>query len=218
MTTALAYPDTGGIRTQTLDCTDRADAIKVSDSASYEAGGVFLKTVKGILKQIAETFDGPIADAHQAHRAMIAAKKKHADPLTAAERTVKGKMVTWKRAEEARQAEERRKLEAEEHKREEERQLAEAVRLEEQGRMTDAAEVLEKPIVTPPVVMPPAAPKVAGISTRRVWKFRIIDAALLPRDCLMPNEPAIRRMVQTMGGATKIAGVEVYQEDVMAVA
>lgn len=218
MTTALAYPDTDGIRTQTLDATDAANAIVVTDAATYEAGGAFLKRVKAILKQIAETFDGPIADAHTAHKSMLAAKKKHADPLAAAERTVKNKMVTWKRAEEARQAEKRRKLEAEERRREEERRLAEAERLEAQGRNDEAEAVIEAPVVTPPVVMAPAAPKVAGVSTRKVWKFEIVDVSLIPRQYMMPNERAIRSAVQTLGKAATIPGVRAYQDDVMAVA
>lgn len=217
MTTVLAYPNTDGIRTQTLECADAAAAMVVKDAASYKAGATFLKEVKALLKQIAETFDVPIADAHQAHKSMIAAKKKHADPLMDAEYIVKNKMTAWQRAETDRLEAERRELEAAERKRQEERQLAEAERLEAQGRTAEAEQVIDAPIHTPPVVMPPAAPKVAGISTRRVWKFEIVDVNLIPRQYMIPNEPAIRAAVRSMGKAAHIPGVNVFQDDVMAV-
>lgn len=217
MTTALACPDTDGIRTLTLDASDAADAMVVTNPIEYETAGIFLQHVKGILKQIAATFDGPIHDAHEAHRSIIAAKKKHADPLTAAERIVKGKMLAWKRAETERLEAERRELEAAERAREEERRLAEAERLAEQGRAAEADAVLEAPVTTPPVVMPPAAPKVAGVSTRHVWKFEIVDENLIPRQYMMVNQVAIRAAVRSMGKAANIPGVRVYQDDVMAV-
>lgn len=217
MTTALVYPNADGIRTQTLECTDQAESLVVTNEAEYLCAAGFLKRVKNILKQITETFDRPIADAHAAHKSVIAAKKKHADPLTAAERTVKGKMLAWQRAETDRLEAERREVEAAERKREEERRLAEAERLEVQGRTAEAEAVIDEPVYIPPVVMPPAAPKVAGISSRRVWKYRIVDVNLIPRQYMIPNDVAIGAVVRSMGKAMNIPGVEVYQEDVMAV-
>lgn len=60
------------------------------------------------------------------------------------------------------------------------------------------------------------APKVEGISTRTVWKFRITDARKLPPQYTLPDEVKIRKVVQALKGDTIIPGVEVYAEESMA--
>lgn len=51
------------------------------------------------------------------------------------------------------------------------------------------------------------APLVAptGVTVREVWEFRVVDAALVPRQYLMVNEPAIRAAVAA--GVREIPGV-----------
>jgi len=55
-------------------------------------------------------------------------------------------------------------------------------------------------------------PKVAGVSTREVWKFEITDAAQIPREYLVVDEARIRKVVQALKGDAKISGVRVYPE------
>jgi hypothetical protein len=64
--------------------------------------------------------------------------------------------------------------------------------------------------VAPVVVRDP--PKVAGVSTREVWKFEITDSAAIPREYLVVDEARIRKVVQALKGDAKIAGVRVYPE------
>lgn len=59
-----------------------------------------------------------------------------------------------------------------------------------------------------------AVPKVAGIRARVNWKFRIVNAAKLPRKYLMPDEVAIGQFVrETKQAGEVIPGVEAYSED-----
>lgn len=58
-------------------------------------------------------------------------------------------------------------------------------------------------------------PKVAGVSSRKAWKFEIVDAEQLPREFLMPNEKAIGGVVRSLGGKANIPGVRVYDETVI---
>jgi hypothetical protein len=67
-----------------------------------------------------------------------------------------------------------------------------------------------------PVVPPDAAPKTAGVTTREHWTFRITDAAAIPREYLVPDEPTIRAVVRALKGATNIPGVEAYAEQIIA--
>ena len=62
-----------------------------------------------------------------------------------------------------------------------------------------------------------AAPKPAGISTRKVWKFEVTDAAKLPPEYLVPDIKKIGKVVRALQGDTEIPGVRVYSEDTMAV-
>jgi len=50
-----------------------------------------------------------------------------------------------------------------------------------------------------------------GISQIEVWGFEIMDASLLPREYLMPNEAAIKAMVKLQKQDTQIAGVKVVK-------
>ena len=55
-------------------------------------------------------------------------------------------------------------------------------------------------------------PKVAGVSTREVWRFEITDAAQIPREYLVVDEARIRTVVQALKGDARIPGVRVYAE------
>ena len=98
----------------------------------------------------------------------------------------------------------------------------EAARLAERAATTEAKaaekvealEVRAATVVAPIIQREP--PKVAGISTREVWKFRISNAAAVPREYCAIDEARIRKVVAALKGDTAIPGVEVYAERVMA--
>lgn len=69
--------------------------------------------------------------------------------------------------------------------------------------------------VTAPVIHR-EAPKVEGLSTRTVYKFRITDPAAIPREYLAIDEGKIRKVVQALKADARIPGVEVYAEESMA--
>lgn len=191
-----------------------AGEITIQNDVGLETAGAFLVRLKRILKEIDETFNEPIASAHKAHKDMLAAKKKHADPLLKAERAVKGGIKNYQREQrELREAEER-KLREKAQKEEEDRRLAEAEQLEKQGEPEAAEELISQPVVAPPVVLPKAT-KVAGVSTRTVWKWRHTDFRLVPKDYLMLDEKKINGVVRSMGQQTSIPGIEVYPEEVV---
>jgi len=54
--------------------------------------------------------------------------------------------------------------------------------------------------------------KVGEVQVRKIKKVRIVDAAKLPREYLIPDEVAIRR--DALGGK-EIAGVEVYEDEII---
>lgn len=50
---------------------------------------------------------------------------------------------------------------------------------------------------------------IAGVSFRQTYEFKIVAAALLPRQFLIPDESAIRKFVNSLGDAARIPGVEI---------
>lgn len=87
---------------------------------------------------------------------------------------------------------------------------AEAARLRE----AEATRAAAASMPTAPVVHF-EQPKVAGVSSRQVWKFEIVDAEQLPRKYTIPDEKAIGAVVRALGDKADIPGVRVYAETVI---
>ena len=63
------------------------------------------------------------------------------------------------------------------------------------------------------VVDAPAKITAAGTSLRKAWKFRIVDASLIPRGYLIPDEQALGQIARTEKEAASVPGVEFYAVD-----
>ena len=75
--------------------------------------------------------------------------------------------------------------------------------------LLDQADTLPVPIVTREEV------KVAGISKTKLWKARVTDERLIPREYLIVNQSALDQVAKATKGAIQIPGVEFYSEDVV---
>lgn len=56
------------------------------------------------------------------------------------------------------------------------------------------------------------SPKVAGVSSRKIWQYDIPDINLLSREWMIPDHSAIGKSVRSTGERTNIPGVRVYAE------
>lgn len=135
--------------------------------------------------------------------------------------TLKKAIVTFDQAEQRKADELARiaRLKAEEDARKERERLAKlAEKQMEQNRFEKAEETISKMEDVAPVVVPiytPPIQKQKGESTRKVWKFEIINEKLIPREYLQIDESKIRGVVTALKGATNIPGIRVYSEDSM---
>ena len=59
--------------------------------------------------------------------------------------------------------------------------------------------------------------KAQGISTRAVWRWRVVDAAAVPREYLSIDPAKVDAVVKAQQDGVKIPGIEVYREEIMAV-
>lgn len=212
---ALKLVETEEVETKALSIVDQAKAVKVTDSETYTAAGMLWKSIGDMIKEVKDTFD-PICDAaHKAHKAAVEKRSKFLDPLTTAQKTVKSLMSAYDlEQEKIRKAEEDR-LRAIALKEEEDRRLAEAILAEQSGQTEEAEAILETPVQAPPVVVQKTTPKLAGGPVyRTIWKFRIKNPALIPREYLVPDEVKIGGVVRALKNQTHIPGVEAYEERV----
>lgn len=210
---ALKLVETEEVETKALSIVDQAKTVKVVDSETYTAAGMMWKTIKDMMKEIDDTFDGIIKKAHEAHKEAIAKKAKYYQPLDLASRQVKKLMSDYDLEQERiRKAEEDRLREIA-RKEEEDRRLAEAILAEQSGQKEEAEAILETPVQAPPVVLAKTTPKLTGGPVyRTIWKFRIKNPALIPREYLVPDEVKIGGVVRALKGQTNIPGVEIYEE------
>ena len=82
------------------------------------------------------------------------------------------------------------------------------------GEQEEAEAILQEPVYVPPIIIKKETPKVQGVQFRTVWRFRIFDEELVPREFMRPDEIRIGAVVRAMKGATRIPGVEAYEEKV----
>jgi hypothetical protein len=59
--------------------------------------------------------------------------------------------------------------------------------------------------------------KPQGITSRVIWRWKVTDAALVPREYLCVDASKLDAVVKEAKEGVKIPGIEVYREEVMAV-
>jgi len=219
---ALSLVETTPVEEKALSIVDQAKAVRVTDAQTYTAAGSLWKSIGEMIKEVKDTFD-PICDAaHKAHKAAVEKRAKYLDPLTAAQKSVKGLMSAWDAEQERIRREEQARIEAELRKQEEERRLQEAIEAEAAMKAQGAtkeevaeetAAILETPVTVAPVVIPKSVPKMQGGPVyRTIWKARIINERLIPREYLVPDMVKINGLVRSLKGAANIPGVQAYEE------
>lgn len=200
----------------------RAVEIQVKDQATLTAANEFLLGVKALQKEIDAAFDPIIQSAHEAHKKALTQKKKFEDPLDQAERMVKPKIGAYLQEQDRirREAEEAARRAGWERQRAEKEALDRAMKAEAEGKVKEAAKIIEEAakaeVIVPPLPIIPARQQTQGISTREVWRFEITDPKALPREYLTPDLVRIGKVVQACKGETNIPGIRVFSEKIIA--
>lgn len=93
-----------------------------------------------------------------------------------------------------------------------------AERAIEKGDEEKAQEIIDSvPVIAAPVLADAEIPKQHGVKVRKIWKFRVVDEAKVPRDWLVVDEKGLGAFARATKGARKVPGVEFYSEDSEAV-
>lgn len=208
------------LATEAIAWPDRARAIVITDAESYATACGWLLGIKDLRKKIAETFDPHVKRAHEAHKALVKEKADAEAPLTQAELLIKDRIRAYDaeqdrlRREEQRRADEAARQEAERIALEQAAALElEAKATGDDALMAEAEAIIDAPIIPVPVApVAKATPKIAGVSIRKRFAFRIVNEAAIPRQYLSVNESKIRGVVTALGLSANIPGVQVYEE------
>ena len=213
---------------ETKTLSDNYMDYSIDTPKSYIASADDLKKIKAKAKELNETRMSLTRPIEESKKKIIAFFKEPLDFLSRAEDAVKKAMIIWqqeqerlRREEEARLAEIQRK-EAERLQREAAKEAARAESLKTDKAKAAAAakaEELKAQAEATTAIAPTVestVEEVSGISTRKAWKFEIVDKEKLPREYMIPDEKYIGQMVRATKGRKEIPGVRIYSEDIIA--
>lgn len=192
-------------------------AYSVASAADYQVAGDELKRVKDAQKKLDALRKSMTQPLDAAKKAILDFFRTPEEKLARAESGIKRAMLAFSEEEERKRREIQARAEAEARK-ERERLEKQAAKAAEKGQVEKAA-VLEQAAAATvaPIAMPEPA-RVTGVSTREVWRFEVVDPALVPRDYLAVDEKKIGGVVRALKGDTRIPGVRVWSEKTLAAA
>lgn len=119
--------------------------------------------------------------------------------------------------EEARAVAERQRIVAEREAAEQKRKAEEAERAaeaerQEQDRVAAERQRQEKVASSSAADRSRTRGDFAMVSITETWKFRVVDAALVPREFLIINDAAVNAAIRGATGRREIAGLEIFKE------
>ncbi|MCK4646641.1 MAG: hypothetical protein KAU46_10340 [Candidatus Aminicenantes bacterium] len=202
---------------------ERAKEIQVVDDKSLHLANEFIHACRQMRKRIGETMDPIIKKAHGLWKHVLGEKQDLEKGPKFGEETVGPRIAVYKRKIEeeirAREEEKARKIEEERLKKEEAFEKAAAA--EKAGDTEKAAEELEKAeaseeeeeMLSLEPKFKAKAPETKGTSIKKIWKYRVKNLKLVPREWLKLDEAKTGMAVRSSQGQVEIPGIETYSVD-----
>ena len=215
--TDLATPE---LVQETSNALAVAKDFKVTSQDHYIASADRLKAIKALSKKLDDTFDPHIKRAFDNHRALVAEKKQHQQPLLDAEGYVKRAVLGYQQEQERIRREAEAKAQ-EEARKERERLEAQAAKAAEKGKVekSEALQAQAAAVVAP--ILAPTLPKIAGLSTRITYRAEVVGklelvkavvAGLVPLNALDPNMTFLNQQARAMREDLTYPGVRVVTD------
>jgi DNA repair exonuclease SbcCD ATPase subunit len=203
--------DVVAMKPQVNKLTEFARTLKIVTAEQFNDAANYLKSIKGLLKGIEDARTRITKPLNDALRQVNQQAKDASAPLEAAETQIKRSVLAYSAELERLRRDEQRRAD-EEARREREKLEAQAAKAAASGKVEKAAQLEQRAATVVAPVINMEAPKVTGISTREVWKFEVMNAAIVPREYLIVDETKVRKVVSALKGDTNIPGVRVYPE------
>ena len=200
-------------------------AFAVTTRETFDSATDNRTAIKALQRRIEDARKRAVEPHNAVVKRINEAAKTLAAPLADIDAILERRMIEWKRAEDARIAEEQRRIAEENQRRREEaaaKELAEiearkaaaldlGLEEEEADAFAEGAAHVVPELEAAPAALPTTTRATIGRAVERtVWQFRVADEYAVPREYLSVNESAIRAAVRA--GAREIPGVEIWAE------
>ncbi len=231
MLVQVPQPDRNVLMGTALKVLRQSEGMVIDAPEVYAMAADDLKSIKGRVKEIA-TLSKSLRDPFNAALDNLTRIfKEPMDAYTQAEGNIKAAMLTYSQEVERKRQADLIKVRAEADKKarkEREKMEAQAAKAAEKGNEEKAEALLQTAaavVAEPVVVQAPAAPQVAGISTRTVLKWELTDKAALIQyvashpeylHLLEVDSKSMNNIVKALGDQCPVEGIRVYKEQVMA--
>jgi len=197
----------------------QAQTFAIATMTDYQLAGEELKAIKRRMKELDDLRKSMTRPLDNAKKAVLDFFRPVSDGLSQAENLIKRAMLGYQQEQERKRQEEEarlRKITEDEQRRRDALAEKQAEKARARGNEERAQEILENvPIIPIPVVLK-EQPKVKGIATREIWKFRFVNVSLLPREYMIPNEKMLLAFARATKGTIPVPGVEFYSEEIVA--
>lgn len=234
LTTALvSIPEEGALLIkQALSFPVEVQGVKINTPEEAQLAVNQTREIKALAKQI-EDYRKSITDPMRAKiTAIMDTFRPATDFLDKVEKVLKASITTFDQEQRRIAAEaekERQRLEQVERDRqaalapkaeellqqaEEAAQAGDTAKAEELEQQAMAVQEIAAPISVP---VPVAPDKIRGAATRKVWKCRVVNAALVPDQFKIVNEKALDAYAKSMKESASLPGCEFYSEDSLAI-
>lgn len=161
------------------------DQIVINNDDDANKVSFVLKGIKKLQESVKNAYNPVIEKAHSAHKEAIAQRDKYLTPLVECEKKLKNIISVY------------------EHKKEQEKLL-----LQKRAESTDEFDIeLLEDIPLVPIN------KIDGISKVEMWKVKITDETLVPREYLIVDIQKLNALARATKGTLEIPGVEFYKEN-----
>lgn len=224
-TFAVALPDAQAIAKHGTTALALVQAFEVVDDSTYELAGEELQAIQKRQTTLTEQRLSITRPIDEAKARIMALFRGPCDTLGQAADMLKGKMVAYARALQLKAAEERAQAERAAQA-ERDRLAAEAAALIAEGK---AGEAEVKTQVAAMIVAAPAVqalpPKVAGVSTRELVTFEVVDMLALVKHVaahpeligmLKTDDVVVRAHVKSLGLKCATPGLRVFEKSSIA--
>ncbi len=196
-----------------------AKAFKIDSPAMYEESGLELGKVKARIKELDAERMEMTRPLDESKKKIMEKYRPFLDALDKAKSLYENEIRRYSAEQERIRREEQRRVDEAARKEQQRLQAlaqAKADKAAAQGKAEKAQEIMENVRHVPVAIVQTIVPKVAGMSMREVWKFRITDPKLIPREYLLVNETMLGKLATATRGAVPVPGVEFYTESQIA--
>lgn|SRR3990167_2018760 len=201
------------IERESTSMLDMARELRVTCDEQYAEAGQFVMGCKQLIAKIKAEFAEPKRKADEAHKSITAMEKRTLEPVVDAMDLASNVALDYKKEQDRLAKEERDRIEAERRRQIEEARLKEAEALEAKGQTREAEAVIAAPIETPRQTrFETPVPKVAGLSTKKEWKGKVVKPSAVTRPFCLPDQVLINNKVKNfMAWVKEPTGVQIAE-------